>query len=335
MAPAPSVEAIAQGVLGGDRALLGRAITLVESRLPGHRIEAQALLERLLPHAGRSVRVGVSGAPGAGKSTFIEALGSMLLDRGHRVAVLAVDPSSCLSGGSILGDKTRMERVATHANAFVRPSPTGGALGGVARRTREAVLVVEAAGYDVVLVETVGVGQSETLVADMVDCFLVLLAPGAGDELQGIKRGILELADLVAVNKADGDAKPAALRAVRDFEAALRYARPPDPDWRTPVLPVSGRTGEGLVELWEQVEAHRRIREASGALERRRRDQSLRWLWGLVEEGLLDALRAHPEVRARLPDLEADVLASRIPPALAAEALLRAFGVTPGSGMGG
>ena len=337
MVAAPPVEALAEGVLHGDRALLGRAITLVESRHPAHRARAQALLQRLLPHAGRALRVGVSGVPGAGKSTFIEALGSMLLDRGHRVAVLAVDPSSRLSGGSILGDKTRMERVATDPAAFVRPSPTGGTLGGVARRTREAILVVEAAGFDVVLVETVGVGQSETLVADMVDCFLVLLAPEGGDELQGIKRGILELADLVAVNKADGDSRPAALRAVREFEAALRYARPPDPEWRPPVLPVSARTGEGLADLWARVEEHHRIRTASGALERRRREQALRWLWALVEEGLLDALRTHPEVRARLPGLEADVLAGRITPTLAAQAVLEAFGLegTPGDAAGG
>ncbi len=332
MAPAPSVEALAGGVRAGDRALLGRAITLVESRHPRHRAQAQALLQRLLPHAGGALRVGVSGAPGAGKSTFIEALGSLLLDRGHRLAVLAVDPSSGLSGGSILGDKTRMERVATHPAAFVRPSPTGGTLGGVARRTREAVLVVEAAGHDVVFVETVGVGQSETLVADMVDCFLVLLAPEGGDELQGIKRGILELADVVAVNKADGDARAAALRTVCDFETALRYARPPDPEWRPPVLPVSARTGEGLEALWTKVEAFRRIRTASGALDARRRAQALRWLWALVEEGLLDALRAHPAVAALLPELEAGVLEGRMPPALAAEAALRAFGVDAPSG---
>lgn len=315
------------GVRAGDRAILGRTITLVESRHPRHQDLAQEVLGALLPFTGGARRVGISGVPGAGKSTFIEALGSRLLDRGHRVAVLAVDPSSRLSGGSILGDKTRMTRLSTDPGAFVRPSPTAGSLGGVARKTRETILVCEAAGYDVVLVETVGVGQSEVLVADMVDVFLVLMLANAGDELQGIKRGILELADLVAVNKADGENRPAALRAQAETEAALRYMPALTPGWRTEVHAVSAATGDGLDRLWERVLEFFRVVTENRALAARREQQRLRWMWSLVEERLVSALREHPDVSRRIPALEADVLAGRATPTRAAWEILRAFGL--------
>jgi LAO/AO transport system kinase len=318
-----------RGVRGGDRALLGRALTLVESNHTDDRQRAQDLLTALLHETGGAHRIGVSGVPGVGKSTLIESLGCRLIDRGHRVAVLAVDPSSTVSKGSILGDKTRMEKLAVSDDAFIRPSPTGGSLGGVARKTREAILVCEAAGFDVVLVETVGVGQSETAVADMVDCFLLLMLTGAGDELQGIKRGILELADLIAVNKADGDNVTAAEHARSELERAIELLRPPDDDGRRPqVVTTSGRTGAGLDELWAIIEAHRAGLEASGVLERRRQRQLLSWMWSLVDEGLSAAVRKHPDVAGTLREIEADVLDGRTTPTAAAERILRTFGAT-------
>ncbi len=309
------------GVLAGDRSVLGRAITLIESRRPDHRQLAEELLAELLPHTGGSQRVGVTGVPGVGKSTFLDSLGGLLTARGHRVAVLAVDPTSSLSGGSILGDKTRMSKLAVDERAFIRPSPSGGSLGGVARKTREAMLLCEAAGFDVVLVETVGTGQSEVLVAGMVDFLLLLLLPGAGDELQGIKRGILELVDMVAVNKADGDSLAAAREACASYLAALRTLRAAE-SWRPPVLTCSAVEGSGLDELWGRVEEHRRTTSANGDREGRRRRQRLQWLRSLVEDEVLGAFRARPEVVRLLPELERQVMEGEIAPALAARRLL-------------
>jgi LAO/AO transport system kinase len=316
-----------RGIEASDRAVLGQALTLVESNHPGHRSQAQDLLARLLPSTGGAHRVGVSGVPGVGKSTFIEAFGCRLVEGRHRVAVLAVDPSSSLSRGSILGDKTRMERLAAHDDAFIRPSPTGGSLGGVARKTREAILVCEAAGFDVVLVETVGVGQSETVVAEMVDAFLVLMLTGAGDELQGIKRGILELADLVAIHKADGANLEPAGRARGELERALEILRPPsDGDaWRPRVVTASSLTGDGLDRLWELIREHHRRLSESGALEEKRRRQRLHWMWSMVDEGLRAAVREHPDVAAVIDRLQAEVLEGRTTPTRAAETILTAF----------
>lgn len=320
-----SLDEYEQGVLAGDRTLLARAITLVESSRAEDRETAQELLVRLLPRTGGAYRVGVTGVPGVGKSTFIEALGKRLTGAGHRLAVLAVDPSSRVSGGSILGDKTRMPGLATDDAAFVRPSPSGSTLGGVAKKTRETMLVCEAAGYDVVLVETVGVGQAEVAVAEMVDFVVLLLLPGAGDELQGIKRGILEWIDLVAVHKADGDGLVAARRARAQYEAALRFVRPRSAAWTPPVVLASSLLGEGIDELWERVVEHRRRLDSSGELEENRRTQQRRWMWSLIEEDLVGAFRADPAVARRLPDLEADVAAGRLTAALAAERLLRSY----------
>ena len=280
--------------------------------------EAEALLEALLPASGNSVRIGISGVPGVGKSTFIERFGLHLVEQGHQVAVLAVDPSSKVSGGSILGDKTRMEELSRHPQAFIRPSPTGGTLGGVARRTREAMLVCEAAGFDVVIVETVGVGQSETAVAEMVDIFLLLLLPGGGDELQGIKKGIVELADAVIVNKADGDLVPAAERAVAEYYGALGLLRAPNPDWRPPVLKCSALLGQGIEEVWETVQTHREVMEASGARAAKRAAQAGAWMWTEISDGLLRRFKAHPEVARELQGLEREVRAGKTTPTAAA-----------------
>jgi LAO/AO transport system kinase len=316
-----------QGVLAGDRTVLGRAITLVESRRPEHQELAQELLVRLLPRAGGSQRIGVTGVPGVGKSTFIDAFGSNLTAADHRVAVLAVDPSSSRSGGSILGDKTRMDRLSVDPSAFIRPSPSAGTLGGVTRATRETIVVVEAAGYDVVLVETVGVGQSETAVAEMVDFFLVLMLPGAGDELQGIKKGILELADLIAVNKAEGENARAAKRAAGDYANALHLITPRGATWQPPVVTCSALTGDGLDTIWEQITRHRDALRGTGEWQARRQAQELDWMWAMVDDRLLTALRCHPQVATLLPEVERDVREGRLTASLAADRLLKGFGL--------
>ncbi|MER6580498.1 methylmalonyl Co-A mutase-associated GTPase MeaB [Nonomuraea sp. NPDC001023] len=314
-----SLEDYAQGVRAGSRTWIARAITLVESTRPDHMALAQRLLVELTPLSGRARRVGVSGVPGVGKSTFIDALGTYLTGQGHQVAVLAVDPSSTRTGGSILGDKTRMARLSTDPAAFIRPSPTSGTLGGVTKATREAMVVVEAAGFDVVLVETVGVGQSETAVADMVDTFLLLTLARTGDQLQGIKKGVLELADVIAVNKADGEYELAARKAARELAGALRMLRsdagPP------PVLTCSGLTGDGLEELWRRILAH----QGSLDLAAKRRRQQVQWTWTLVRDRLLAELRHDPEVAAITAEVEREVLAGELTPALAADRLLSVF----------
>ncbi|MEU3735174.1 methylmalonyl Co-A mutase-associated GTPase MeaB [Streptomyces sp. NPDC033538] len=314
-----------QGVLEGKRAVLARAITLVESTRPQHRALAQELLTQLLPHSGKARRIGVSGMPGVGKSTFIGAFGTMLTGQGHRVAVLAVDPSSSRTGGSILGDKTRMERLAVDPAAFVRPSPTAGTLGGVAKATRESIIVMEAAGYDVVLVETVGVGQSETAVANMVDSFLLLTLARTGDQLQGIKKGVLELADVIAVNKADGPHERDARAAARELAGALRLTHGKDAFWSPPVLSCSARESSGLDFVWERIEQHRSRLESHGLLADRRRDQQVDWAWTMVREELLVRLHADPAIRSLTPALERQVRDGRLTATLAAERILEAF----------
>jgi len=316
--------ALAAGIAAGERPALARAITLIESTRADHRARAEALLAEVMGRTGHSLRLGVSGVPGVGKSTFIEAFGLMLTGQGHRVAVLAVDPSSRRTGGSILGDKTRMEELSRDPNAFIRPSPTGGSLGGVARRTREAMLLCEAAGFDVIIVETVGVGQSETAVADMVDLFLLLLLPSGGDELQGIKKGIVELADLVVVNKADGELAPAASRAAAEYQSALRMLRPLSEAWQVPVLRCSSLEKRGMTEIWEAALRFRDLLGPQGLAEKRG-GQARAWMWSAVEDSLATAFRRHPAVAARLPELEAKVAAGEVPATLAAEELLRLF----------
>jgi len=323
VAPPLTLVQYYDGVLRGDRTVVSRAVTLVESVKPAHQELAQQLLVRLLPHAGRAHRVGITGVPGVGKSTFIERFGTQLTGAGHRVAVLAVDPTSSRTGGSILGDKTRMPLLSTGAAAFVRPSPSRGTLGGVTRTTRETMVVVEAAGFDVVLVETVGVGQSETIVAEMVDFFLVLMLPGAGDELQGIKKGILELADLLAVNKADGDNMARATASASDYATALHLITPPGALWQPPVVTCSGQTGTGLDTIWAHICRHRGLLEGAGEWTARRQDQQLRWMWAMVEERLLQ--RLHQRTRDLAPQLEHDVRAGRRTAAAAADTLLAAF----------
>jgi LAO/AO transport system kinase len=318
------------GVLAGDRAILGRAISLVESNARAHHALAQRVLTQLLPHTGKAQRVGISGVPGVGKSTFIEALGTFLTKRAHNVAVLAVDPSSERTKGSILGDKTRMVNLSQDPRAFIRPSPSSGSLGGVGRKTRETMLLCEAAGFDIVLVETVGVGQSETMVADMVDFYLVLMLAGAGDELQGIKRGILELADMIAVNKADGANEKAAERARREYESALHLMRSRGDGWTVPVVKCSGQTGMGLEALWQHIERRRQQTEASGKLHELRQGQLLRWMWQMVEGELFDTLKSHPAVRALAPELERQVHEGKLTATLAAAAILESFGIPPG-----
>ena len=327
MARTIDVPALATGVLEGSRAVLARAITLVESHRPDHRTAAQQLLMELLPKAGGARRVGISGVPGVGKSTFIETLGTRLTAAGHRVAVLAVDPSSTRSKGSILGDKTRMATLANDENAFVRPSPSAGTLGGVARATRETIVLMEAAGYDVVLVETVGVGQSEVTVAAMVDTFLLLTIARTGDSLQGIKKGILELADVVAVNKADGPYEADAKAAARELRGALRLLTPPSASWTPRVLTCSAQTGAGLDDVWAAVGEHRAALEAAGELATRRADQQVQWMWAMVRDQLMDRLQSDPGVRAALPELERDVRGGELTPTLAAQRILDELGL--------
>lgn len=322
----PPLDDLEAGVRAGDRVMLARAITLIESRHPDHRRAAETLLERLLPFTGGAHRLGLTGVPGVGKSTFIEAFGCHLIEAGHRVMVLAIDPSSRLTGGSILGDKTRMSRLANAPEAFVRPSPSGGRLGGVAQATREAMLLGEAAGFDIVIVETVGAGQSETLVAEMVDCFLLLLLPGAGDELQGIKKGVMELADILIVNKADQDPERAR-RSARDAAHALRIFTPADAAWKPPVLTVSAIRGEGMDKVAQAVAEHRRAMEKADLFERRRREQRLRWMWTALEDRLHEALKADVRVKDRFAELREAVEDGRITPAHAARELLAAFGI--------
>ena len=319
---APDPDALAAGVRAGDRRALAKAITLVESTRADHQSAAQRLLERLLPDTGKAARVGVSGVPGVGKSTFIEAFGLYLIGLGKKVAVLAVDPSSARSGGSILGDKTRMQELAATPHAFIRPSPSAGSLGGVARRTREAMLVCEAAGYDVVLVETVGVGQSETAVASMVDFFLVLMLPGAGDELQGIKKGILEMADALAVNKADGDNLKAVGRAVAEYRGALKLFRHTSAAWDPPVVMVSALESRGMDTVWAAIEEHRATLTASGELASKRREQQQAWLWSMLRDGLERHFTARADVQRLLPELEAAVANAKVTPTEAARRLL-------------
>jgi len=319
------VEEYVEGVLAGNRSILGRAITLVESRNPEHHRMAEEIILRLLPHSGQAHRVGITGVPGVGKSTFIESLGTLLTGNGHKVAVLAVDPSSTRTGGSILGDKTRMEKLSVDANAFIRPSPSAGTLGGVARKTRETMIICEAAGYDVVLVETVGVGQSETVVADMVDFFLVLMLPGAGDELQGIKKGVLEIADMIAVNKADGENEVRAGLAAREYRNALRIITPLSASWKPLVVICAGLNGAGLGPLWERVVEHRERLSANGELPEKRRQQQIHWMWSMLDDKLMRMLRHHPLVKEMLPTIEQDIMENRLSPTLAVERILEAF----------
>jgi len=321
----PEIAALADGVLGGNRRALAQAITLIESTRDDHRVAAGDLLKRLMPHAGNSIRLGISGVPGVGKSTFVEALGNHVIDTGHRVAVLTVDPSSAISGGSILGDKTRMELLSRRSEAYIRPTPAGRTLGGVSRRSREALILCEAAGFDVVFVETVGVGQSETRVADMTDMFVLLQLPGGGDELQGIKRGIMELADLILINKADDELQTLAERSVAEYRNALRLLHPRSVNWKVEVRTCSARDGTGITEAWDLVLRHHEVLESSGELLQRRATQARDWMWSEVSDSLIGTLQRDTRVRKHIPALETAVSESRIPPGVAAQQLLDIF----------
>jgi LAO/AO transport system kinase len=319
-----TVDNLAKAIRNGDRAALPRAITLLESTRADHREKAQQMLLELLPDAGNAHRVGITGVPGVGKSTTIEALGMHLIEQGHRVAVLAVDPSSTRTGGSILGDKTRMSRLAVHPDAYIRPSPTSGTLGGVAKATRETVVLLEAAGFDVILIETVGVGQSEVAVANMVDTFILLTLARTGDQLQGIKKGVLELADIVVVNKADGKHLPDARAAARELSSAIRLIYPRETLWRPPVLTMSAAEGSGLAEMWETVERHRQVLTEAGEFDARRRAQQVDWTWQMVRDTVLDRVLSNPAVRKIRAEVENQVKAGELTPALAAQQILDA-----------
>jgi LAO/AO transport system kinase len=326
-ASSPDVPALARTLRAGERATLARAITLIESKRADHQQAAHQLVQTLLGDTGKAVRVGITGSPGVGKSTTIDALGSFLTAKGHRVAVLAVDPSSTRTGGSILGDKTRMARLAVDPNAFIRPSPAAGTLGGVAAKTRETMLICEAAGFDVILVETVGIGQSETAVADMTDFFLVLMLPGAGDELQGIKKGVVELADMIAVNKADGDNVKRAKAAAGEYRAALHILTPRSPTWAPPVVTYSALTEDGIAQLWDHVLAHRQQLSAAGEFAARRREQQVKWMWTMLEDRFQTRLRTDAKLKSRLPAIEKAVAAGTLSPTLAVDEIAGALGV--------
>lgn len=323
--PTLSVDDYIEGVLEGDRAILGRAITLVESNSYAHMQLAQDLLKRLLPYTGNSIRIGITGVPGVGKSTFIESLGCYLLEQGSKVAVLAVDPSSSITGGSILGDKTRMERLCQDKRCFIRPSPSGGTLGGVTRKTRETMLVCEAAGFDVILVETIGVGQNEITVRSMVDFFLLLMLAGAGDELQGIKKGIIEIADTILINKADGDNKALAEIAKNEYERALHYLQPATEGWYTHVYTCSSITGEGIDQVWSVVEKFRKLTSDSGIFASRRKSQTLEWVYAMVDEHLRTIFYKHPGIANALNEIEKSVIDGKMPPTVAVNKLISIF----------
>lgn len=320
-----SVKEYVEGVLNNDRTILAQAITLVESNAAKHMDIAQQVLNELLPHVGKSVRIGITGVRGAGKSTFIEAFGTFLCERGHRVAVLAVDPSSSLTGGSILGDKTRMETLARHPRAFIRPSPSGGTLGGVHRKTRETMMLCEAAGYDIILVETVGVGQSEFVVRSMVDFFLMLVLTGAGDELQGMKRGIMELTDAIVINKADGDNKPKALAAQKEYNQFLHYLRPATPGWETKAYTCSALLGEGIEEIWRVIEKFVETTKRSGVFDMRRRHQQKDWIYSMIKDYLETSFFSHPAVKEKLPIIENNVISGKQPVTSAVRELIQVY----------
>jgi LAO/AO transport system kinase len=313
------IKSLAKNLRAGSRATLARAITLIESRRSDHQAAARELVQTLLPQTGNAVRVGITGSPGVGKSTTIDALGMFLIERGHKVAVLAVDPSSARSGGSILGDKTRMTRLAASDCAYIRPSPSSGTLGGVATKTREAMLLCEAAGFDVILVETVGIGQSETAVADMTDFFLALMLPGAGDELQGIKKGLVEIADMIAINKADGDNLKRANTAAAEYRSALHILSPRSQHWHPPVETYSALTGAGIATLWEKILEHRKVMTTSGDFASRRREQQVEWMWSILEQRTMARLRADASIRAKVKKIETEVADGRVTPSLGAE----------------
>lgn len=317
----------ADGIANGNRSILARAITLIESTKAEHQSQAQEVLQVLMPATGKAVRLGITGVPGVGKSTTIDQLGVNLVEAGHKVAVLAVDPTSKRTGGSILGDKTRMARLAIHPNAFIRPSPTSGTLGGVTRKTRETMALVEAAGFDVIIVETVGVGQSEVAVADMVDFFLVLLLPGGGDDLQGIKKGIIEIADMIAINKADGENVTRAKAAAAEYRNALHILAPHSESWSTPVITISGATNQGLDDLWAKVQQHRELTTASGEFTTRRQRQAVAWMRDMLEARLMSALHANADVARELPQIEAEVRAGTLLPSLAVSRVMALMGL--------